>query len=187
MSRGVDASMLSALQAQQVQVAHLVDVELDSGTIYVTDAWRPITYASNTYSALGHFLGIDAIDETTQLRVNDATLSLSGVDQSWVSSVLSEQVVNRRIKVRWVVLDASWAVVGTPLLVLDGRMDDPVIEEDPDSGQSTVAVRAVNIWSDFERTNGRRTNAGSQSRDFPADKGFQYVHQAGRAVVWGRR
>ena len=40
-----------------------------------------------------------------------------------------------------------------PLLIFNGRINNPVIQEDVDRGTSTVSVQASSLFVDFDRIN----------------------------------
>jgi len=42
------------------------------------------------------------------------------------------------------------------------------------------------MWSDFERTAGRRTNDNDQQVYYPGDRGFQFADDALKDIKWGR-
>lgn len=186
MNRGMTVAFAARLAADVSVVCHLLEVDLDSGTQYITDAYRPIDWLGNTYQALGHFLQFDKIEETAQLQVNDTTIQLSAVDRAYLATFLSENYINRRARIYLALLDASFALVVDPVKVLEGRLDNPVCNDDPDASTSTLSVRVINQWTDWERTTGRRTNQSLQAYYFPGDLGFNNVSTADHKVTWGR-
>jgi hypothetical protein len=84
-------------------------------------------------------------------------------------------------------LDANLAVVVDPILIFEGRMDSPVIDENPDNGSCIVSVSATNAWVDFERKSGRHTNHEEQQIFFPGDRGFEFVSELTKEITWGRK
>jgi hypothetical protein len=179
-SRTLSEGMLNAFRDKSRMVVHLVDVILDTGTLRLTDAFMDIPYGGYTYQRLGHFLGFDGIEESSALQVNDCRMSLSIVDQAWLAYFLTESYLNRQVKIYVGIVDASFALISTPVLMLHGYMDEPMISEDPETGKSVASVRIVNHLADTERTNGRYTNTASQTFWYPGDMFFE---QAWKATV----
>ncbi|MEI6317411.1 MAG: hypothetical protein WCS09_02775 [Pseudomonadota bacterium] len=177
---------MAAIEADRNQVVHLFRADFSSGTTYATDAYRPVVWGGNTYLANGHLLSYTGIEESAELQVTQARFALSGVDQSLISTVLLENVLDRRIRVWTAFLDADDAIIGDPILIFDGRMDAPSIDEDPAGGSCTVAISASNQFADFNRRAGRRTNDAEQQVLFPGDRGFEYVSALTRSITWGR-
>ena len=186
----MDRSSTSAFQTEvaklQNRPIHLVSVNFDSGTIYMTDSFKDVVYDGNTYQAVGHLMGISDIEEAAEVIVSSVTLSLSGIDQVWISNVLQEDYIDRTVKIYTAFMDESWALVVDPVLIFEGRMDQPSIEEDPDAGTSSVSVSATNAWVDFSRKTGRHTNHEEQTLHFAGDKGFEFASEVTPDIIWGR-
>ena len=185
--RGATTAVKTELAKSQNQPVHLMQVMFSTTPVYITDAWRDISWGGNTYTALGHLLGFSNIEETADLNVSSITAQLSGVDQSLISAVLGERYIDRVLRIYKAFLNDNMAVIANPILLFEGRMDAPVIEENPDDGTCTVSVQANNIWVDFERTSGRHTNHEEQQHYFPGDKGFEYVSELTKEIIWGRK
>jgi hypothetical protein len=186
MDRGADADVIAAIEADRNQVVHLFRADFASGTVYATDSYRQLTWGGNTYLANGHLLSFAGVEESAELQVAQARFALSGVDQSLISVVLVENVIDRRVRVWTAFLDIDDAIIGEPVLIFDGRMDAPSIDEDPQGGTCTVSISASNQFADFNRRAGRRTNDSEQQTLFPGDRGFEYVSALTRSITWGR-
>ena len=187
MDRGSTAAFQTEIAKAANRPVHLFEVHLDSGVVYANDGYKTITYNSNDYLPLAHFIGFSDIEEAAEVIVSSMTLSLSGVDQTWVSSLLSEDYIDRDIKIFLAFLDDSQALISDPVLVFEGRMDQPVITENPDDGTSVISVTATNAWVDFQRKTGRHTNHEEQQIHFAGDKGFEFASEIVSDIVWGRK
>jgi len=186
--RGASAAFKAELALAKNQPIHLVQVALDSGTTYVTDAYKTIAYGGHDYLALGHLLGFSDIEESVQLQVSNLTLSLSGVDQSYIALFLGEAYIDRTVKIYKALLDVDDdSLVANPVLFFEGRMDQPVIQEDPDNGTCVLGVSCTNAWVDFERRPGRHTNHLEQQVHFPGDMGFEFASEVPKDLIWGRK
>lgn len=183
-NRSMTVAMLAEIAKLQQRTGHLYEIYLDSGTVYATDFFLQVTWNGNTYLALGHFIGYDGVEENVELMVNDGQIYLSGIDQEWISNVLGTEILNRRAVIRRIHLDASWSVILDPVPVRDGLMDSWQIQEDEDSGKSTVMVTVRNHLVDFDRRPGRHTNDQEQRLHFPDDGIFKYCDQLNRKREW---
>lgn len=177
MARTITAAMKTAMQADKITPAHLFEFRFDAGTIYNTDSYRDISWGGNTYLGNGHLANFSAIEETATLIIHQARFSLSGVDQSWVSTVLSYDFLDREALVYLALLDTDTTTpIADPFLIFRGRMDNPSIADDPPElsapGTTTVTVEASSDWADFGRAAGRHTNHEDQQIFFPGDLGF---------------
>jgi hypothetical protein len=188
--RGASSTITGELAAAQNRPVHIFEVYLDTGTVYMTDAPFPILWNGNTYLANGHLLGFDAIEEDTQLNISSTTLVLTGCDAAgptWVASVLAEEYIDRRVVVRKAMLHGADGVLDAPITIFDGRMDQPVIDDDPVNGTCRVSVTASSHFADFERVIGRRTNDAVQQLHFSSDKFFEFASEIPlKVVIWGR-
>lgn len=186
MNRGSTSAFQTEVAKQQNRPVHLVQVIFDDETVYMTDAFKNITYDSNEYIAVGHFMGFSDIEEAAEVIVSSVTLSLGGIDQVWISRVLNKAYIDRTVKVFKAFLDDSQTLIIDPVLIFEGRMDTPVISEDPESGKSSVNVSATNAWVDFSRTTGRHTNHEEQQIHFAGDRGFEYASEIVSDIKWGK-
>ena len=187
LERSLTNTVKTELAKDSLTPIHLLEIVLDSGTIYLTDAYKPLSWSAHTYTALGHLLQFDRVEETAVMQVNNTTIVLSGVDQTMYALFLGEHYVNRKAAIYLGFLDSTGALLVDPVKILDGRLDEPFIDEDPDSGTATVGVRVINQWSDYERINGRQANHNSQKHLFSDDKGFVHAHKVEQPITWGRR
>lgn len=184
LDRSMTGDMLTDLARAQQRTGHLYELYLDSGTVYGTDIFVPIVWNGNTYLALGHHVGYAGVDENVELRVQKGSITLSGVDQSYISIVLSEDIARRRAVIRRVNLTSAWAAIVDPSPVRDGLMDVAAIETDEDSGKCVVMVEVTNHPVDFDRKPGRHTNDEEQRLWYPDDGIFKYVNQIEVRKVW---
>lgn len=186
MDRGSSSAFQTEVAKSNNRPVHLVEVYFDDETVYMTDAFKDITYNSNNYIAVGHFMGFSDIEEAAEVIVSSVTLSLSGVDQVWISRVLNKAYIDRTVKIYTAFLDDAQALIVNPVLIFEGRMDTPAIQEDPESGKSSVSVSATNSWVDFSRKTGRHTNHEEQQIHFAGDKGFEFASEIVKDITWGK-
>lgn len=185
--RDMTAGVLTEIAADVHQPIYLVKAEFDAGDFLATDADRDVTWGGDTYLRAAGFLAFDGLEETGQLLVNEISVTLSGVDTAAaMAKVLNDDFLDRRIRIWLAFMDADNAVISDPVLIFDGRMDAPTIQEDPDAGSSTVSVKGTPAWSDHGRRAGRHTNDEEQQFHFSGDLGFEYVSEVPKTITWGR-
>lgn len=182
--RGASSAALAQAAASQSSPLHLFELYLDGQTIYATDAYREIVFNGHTYIADGAFLSFDQIEETGDLSGAMTTVTLSGVDQVYIAEILQHNYIDRRLVIRKAFIAAN-ALVVDPIPILDGRIDQPIVNENPEDGTCTVSLTAGSHWIDFERTSGRHTNDAEQQLWFPGDTGFRLVGAARDNIKWG--
>lgn len=188
--RGASAAALTEIGAGKNSPFHLFEGYFDTGVVRLTDWNRPVSWGGNTYTQGGHFLGFDGVQETADLQVTEAHVTLSGIDQTIISKVLNESYIDRRLVIYKAFMTSADALVVDPFAIFDGRMDAPTISEEPGtdsgSGSCTVVLTASSHWVDFQRTPGRHTNDAEQQIFFPGDLGLVYAAEAARQLTWGQ-
>jgi hypothetical protein len=183
--RGASVAVLHELNASANKPFHLFELYLDSDIICATDAFKTIVWQGRTYYADGSFLQFDQVEETGDLSGNQTMVTLSGVDQIYIAEILRNNFVDRRLVIRKAFFNGANAVIIDPIPILDGRIDQPTIIENPDDGTCTVALTAGSHWIDFERRAGRHTSDAEQKLWFAGDTGFRLVGANRANVKWG--
>ncbi len=184
-SRGFTAAALTQINAGANEPAHLFEVYLDAGAVYATDSYRPIVWSGNTYAADGQALDFQGLHESSDPQISTVTVTLSGVDQTWLSNVLTHQYLNRRLVIYEFFLDSNGVLVADPNIIFDGSMDAPTIDEDPTSNKCMVSLTAASVESDIMRLPGRHTNETEQQIYFPGDTCFRWMASTNRQITWG--
>lgn len=194
--RGASAAVLAEWAKSANAPAHLCEARLDAGdggSIYMTDSYRAVSYnngtGSHTYAAGGHMLGFAGLNESAELRVREVQVSLSGVDQTWIATVLSKQYFKRPLLIHQMFWDQSTeTLMVSPVLIHNGLMEEPRIDDDPVSGKCVVTIVSRDQFGDFQRLAGRHTNSFDQKIWFPADPSFDLFAQLAvsqRQFHWG--
>ncbi len=96
MARGLSSSVKTELATGVIDPVLLVEIEFGT-PVYLTNASFDITSSvsgsSRTYLSNGHFKNITGVNETNKPTKNSLQLSLSGVDQTYISIALSENII----------------------------------------------------------------------------------------------
>jgi len=183
MSRAIDPLVAQELAKDSVKMCHLLEIHLATSS-YLTDAGQDMTVDGNTYIASSHFLNVQTVQETSDLRVGTTRLRLSGVEQSFISAFLSGGYVSRQVRILRAFLNDQNAIIGEPVLIYDGRIDGYSVKDTTDT--STIDLDLASHWADFEKKSGRVTNSNSQSMYFAGDKGFDFAANVIRDIKWGK-
>jgi hypothetical protein len=100
--------------------------------------------ATKTYQGAGQLLTIDEAEESNDLSVKGATLTLSGIPTSLINTALSTPYQNRQCKI-YLGLQGQSDVIE----IFSGSMDKMTIEDDPD--KSIITMRVEHKLVDLER------------------------------------
>lgn len=187
MTRNLTTAIKNELATNNINPVHLITINF-STPVNITDASFSITSSvsgsSVTYNASDFILGMSNFTEETDITKTSLTLSLSGADQTFISTCLNENVVNDAVSIYRGFLDSSNALVADPFLLYDGQIDSFSISER--QKESVLNLSIVSHWADFEKTSGRKTNNTSQQRFFDADVGMDFSSETVLDVKWGR-
>jgi PAB1-binding protein PBP1 len=129
-------------------------------------------------------MGISDFTEQTELSKSSISLALSGADQTFISTVLNENITNDLVDIYRGFLDSSNNLISEPFLFYKGQVEGFSIQENDTA--STVNLNIVSHWADFEKKNGRKTNNTSQQRFFSTDVGMDFSSENVLDIKWGR-
>lgn len=187
MPRGLTSAVKTELSTGIIESILLVEIGLAT-PIYLTNASFDITSSvsgtSRTYLANGHFRGITGVQETNAPTKNSLSLSLSAVDQTYVSLALNENIINDNVYIYQGYLDSNLSVIADPFLLFYGTIDEFKISDN--TSTATLVLVLSSHWGNFSKTSGRTTTNNSQQRFFPNDFGMNFSALTVRDIKWGR-
>jgi len=187
MARGLTSAVKTELATGIIEPVLLI--ELGFGTpVYLTNASFDITSSvsgsSRTYLSNGHLKNISAVSETNKPTKNSLIISLSGVDQTYVSIALNENIINDDVHIYRGFLDTNLALISDPFLLFYGTINDYKITDNTSTAKIVLTV--TSHWGNFSKTSGRTTTDNSQQRFFSGDKGMEFSALTVRDIKWGR-
>lgn len=164
--------------------AHLVTFFLNGATLRYTENGHDIEYGGETYISNGLLIAMGEPKYTSQLRVNEVEISLSGADLTTIALFLNNPQYNRRVIVNRAYLDDDGDVIGEPIVLNNFRVIGWGVDDDHE-GESIVAIKMASEFADWEKPSGRRTSEASQQRFFSADRGFEFAASVQKELRWG--
>ena len=187
MARGLSTAVKNELATGVIDPVLLI--EIGFGTpVYLTNASFDITSSvsgsSRTYLSNGHLKNISGVNETNQPTKNTLSLSLSGVDQTYISIALSENIINDDVHIYRGYLDSNNALISDPFLLFYGTIEEYKISDNTSTANLIISV--TSHWGNFSKINGRTTTDNSQQRFFSSDKGMEFAALTVRDIRWGR-
>ena len=187
MTRSLTTAVKNELATDDIRPIHLITIGFGT-PVNITDCSFSLTSSvsgsSVTYASSDFILGISNFTEETDITKTSINLTLSGADQTFISVCLNENIVNDGVVVYRGFLNDSNALIADPFLLYKGTIDTFGISE---SGTgSSVTLRIVSHWADFEKMNGRKTNNISQQRFFSTDVGMDFSSETVLDIKWGR-
>ncbi len=184
MPRGLTTQVKAELATNDFTMAHLIKMDFSTSAVYYTDYISDLSSQGQSYSSIGNFLDIASPQETQELKVGTINITLSGVEQSFISAFLTNQWMNRQVLISRALINSAGGIIPNPFKIFDGYMTQFQVDESGDKSDVTVAVSSH--WADFDKKAGRHTNNNSQQYYFSGDKGFEYASSIVKDLKWGR-
>lgn len=158
-------------------------------TIRLCSGMIDIEYQSNTYTAQGEFLGYSAIKEDYDVKVGRITVTLSGLDNNFISKFTGVDQVGAEVVVSKVFLDLNTLdiISNYAIIMYKGEIVNTSIQESAET--ATINIESASVFADFERLAGRKTTDWSnwyfQSTQY--DTAFEKAGFVGNTeFLWGR-
>jgi hypothetical protein len=183
MTRGITSEVITAVSGEVVTRTIAVELAFASGAVRLNGSPANISIGGNEFLGVGGLGAISTVQEDTELRSYDLTVSLSGIPRDMVATALAEPYQNLPGTVWEVVLNPdTWRPINTPILIFRGRMQVMTVS----LGQSaTVAIVLENRLADWERPRVRRYTDEDQRTVAPSDNGLRFVAAtAEKQLIW---
>jgi len=185
MARSLNAALVTEATAAYFSFIVFADIVLHDSTIYVHNALGSYTFGGQTYLGVGDFGTVESVEEGNALSPYSISLTLSGLDATLMSDVLTERFYLRAVNLYLGALDSAGALVADPDKIWSGFTDHAEIV--------TGSVNAIRLICEsemaiFDRTNGRTFSNADQQNAHSGDVFFEYLPQmADLNIVWAGR
>ena len=180
-------TVIAALTATNIKHCLLVDIQVNTTTYYISNAYAPIVYNGNTYTQLGHFMGISEIQDDLRITNNQIGIQLSGIppddgSPNYMSVILNSNIKGSKVQIYRAFFDVSTGnyVATQVYLRFSGYISNYSLSENWDQDNklvsNTIGIQCSSIHAIMEKKyTGRRTNDADQQRWFPGDTGMYRV------------
>ncbi len=183
-TRDLSTSVSSNLEDTVVYPFFAVELLFDSNPLRLWTGVGELILNGDTYTGTSTLLQISTIEETSEIAVRGATLTLSGIPSSVISLALQTPYQGRVCTINFGMFAGGTASDVTQ--VFAGYMDEMNIDEGPET--STIELKVENKLIDLERARVRRYTSGYQKSVYPNDKGLDFVESLqDKEIVWGRK
>ena len=190
MARSITTAFKNAIKSSVVRPLLAVELEFSTGTLRFWNGYGdlPMTAggSSNTFTGLGDLMGVSAIAESDQIEAIGASLSLTGIKSSFISTALSGNYTNRNASIFLGVFDTSKSVIADVYTLFKGKMDIMKIDEGPES--ATITLNLENRLIALDRPLNRRFTHEDQQERFSGDLGLEFVPDLqDKEIIWGKK
>ena len=208
MSRSLSSSTIENINKNVVHPFNAIELKFDGdNVIRLWTGVGTLTLDDGTnWIGAGTLLSISDIEETAEMAVKGATISLSGIPSEVISLALSEPYQGRVCNIYFGTFSEEGALLkedsdfillqdGSQILVdigskgfneiFSGYMDQMNIEETAET--ATIEVTVENKLVDLERARVARFTSGYQKSIYPNDLGLDFVEDLqDKQTPWGR-
>lgn len=184
--RGASASVLTEMAKAANMPVNLYAADFESGSVYFNDSPRDITWGGNLYVSSGKVIQHSEIEDNIDFQITGTNIVVSGVPIDIMTLFINTSLIGRKIRIYQGFLDSNLALIADPFLKFQGSMDGGALEEDPTSGTASITIPCVNVFADFEKTQGRKTNDNTQKAFFSDDRAFEFIPTLRDSIIkWG--
>ena len=187
MTRNLTTALKNELATYVLRPVHLITFGFSTPSNLTDcsfDLTSSVSGSSVTYTSTAFVKGLSQFSEEVGVTKTSLRIGLSGVDQTFISITLNENVVNDSVQIFRGFLDDNNALIADPFLLYDGQIDSFEINESDNNTE--IIYTLVSHWADFEKISGRKTNPTSQQRFFSTDQGMAFSSQTVQDIKWGR-
>ena len=190
MARSITTAFKNAIKSSVVRPFLAVELEFSTGTLRFWNGYGDLTMtaggSSNTFTGLGDLMGVSAIAESDQIEAIGASLSLTGIKSSFISTALTGNYTNRNASIFLGVFDTSKSVIADVYTLFKGKMDIMKIDEGSES--ATITLNLENRLIALDRPLNRRFTHEDQQERFSGDLGLEFVPDLqDKEIIWGKK
>ena len=178
------STTMTALDSSSIRYAEFIRLTMPSNVYTFCNAAAPITVDGMTFTNLGSLLQISDIKRDIKANSSDLNISLTGVDGTNVSIILSSDIKGSRIEVWRGFLDSNNQIIQTPTQQFfkryQGIISNYSITEDWNeqmrSRVATVGISCASFRTILEnRVGGVRTTPKIWQAFYPNDNSMNRV------------
>lgn len=178
------AAMLTELGNPTIKPVLLISMHFATIS-YITTHVGNLIFGGNTYISSSKFLSVSNLREAFNDENNEIVIEYSGAHTASISEALSQSYFGVTVKIYLGLINSSNALIADPALWYQGRIITFSFSEDPIEKTSTLTWRVASIWTDFDKTSGRRTNNHDQQLYSSGDLFFDHAGQIIKDIKWG--
>lgn len=182
--RDLSSGVQSAIEADQVQPILFFEGEFASGTVRVWSGIGDLGWNSVTWTGVGSLGSISSIDESADIQANGVTVTLSGIPSDLISLALQDSQQGKVGKIYFGFM-SDGSVISDPVLMFEGRLDVPAIQEDGET--SVIQITYESRLIDLQKPRDSLYTSEEQQLRYAGDLGFEFVPALQDAeIVWGK-
>lgn len=165
--------MTAQITGQYLRPAFFFVAHFLSGDVFLWSGLGPIEWDGHTWEGIGALGQISTLEESADLKANNASFTLSGIPNEFIAQAIGETKQGYPVTLWFGCVGDGGDVMASPVKSFAGRMDVVTIEEG--SATSSIIITVESVLVDLQRSRLRNYTHEDQQIDFPGDLGFEYV------------
>lgn len=187
MPRTLDSLQEAHLAGEVVRLCYLVELDLPDGFVRITTCPFSLVIDGNTYTGAGNLGKISEVTQSTEMRSDSVTLTLSGLNVAYISIARGANYQGRTGKLQMLFMDEDYQPIGDPVPIMTGIIDTMPYKITNQTFEINVVL--TNRFSKWENApDSPRFSDGDQQSKFSGDTFFSRIPNliAGKEILWGR-
>ena len=183
MPRSMTAAAANVIAAEHANLCVFVELSFPSGFVRFTNAGHSMYWNGVEWIGAGSMSAIEPISEVASPQAAALNLRFSGIDTGWMTAILQDSYQGNPGKIWIAPLSSTMVPVSDPVLVFEGRLDEPVITV---GDTATIQISMENRFADWDRPRLRMYADADQKARFAGDRYFEYVAALeSLSITWG--
>jgi len=182
MPRNLHADVVAELDKDDLKFIALIELVFDAVTVRMCNRLDSFAYNSDIYTGFGSIGSIGNIEESMDLDPTNCEITLSGIDSATLATIVNNEQLNRKIYIRYALIDGNNELIGEPILHFEGSMEPPQVLY---GKTSSIEIKATDQLADWDREQSERLTYEDQIERYPNDTGLQYMAGlASKTIIW---
>jgi hypothetical protein len=174
MSRNLDSTTANILKNNVVYPCFLAKLLWATEQVYVWTGVGTLLWNDHNYLGVGVFGSISTVGETNTVEAQGISITLSGIPTDLFTTNMTDLSSGGTASIYLGFFNnTAGGLIGTPIPVYMGLLDQPSIEVAGDKVSITIAVE--NRLTDLNRSRGGRYTDADQRSRYPNDGSFRWV------------
>lgn len=183
MSRDLTAAVITQTESTQVETFLLFEGDFIDGTVRAWSGYGDLTWNGEVWTGTGTMLSVSDIGEDNEVSAKGINIVLNGIPSEIISLALAScrQGADGRVYLGFL---SAGQVVSDPILLFEGKLDVPVIDESAET--SSISISYESRLIDLLRPRESRFTDEDQKQAFSGDRGCEFVVALqDKNIKWG--
>ena len=176
MVRVIDSNTSTAAEADQIIACHLGKFEFKDETLYFNTSPVDLVHDGNTYYAVGNLGSIEDMTETDEVSAQRVNVSLNLIHEDMRVYASNLDYANRPATLYRAYLNSNYDIIGKPLVLFYGSMDNITFNESKEASSMTLTI--TDHFVDWARSRNGRYTGREQKLIDSTDTGLDFLEEA---------